>query len=313
MRFALFLLLIPWTLFAAPLPFGTTTYTNTSCPSTGVQGATCYSVTVTCPGVAKISSKVKWVQASPELGAVLYTTGGDGDQFYDVAFEYGQETIEDLMDVGLSSVQVKFSSSGYGWMQGPGGLRKLTCRPATMAKWVRDHLAPSPIPYCWTGNSAGASMIAGTLSWYGLENQLTAVVPTSGPPTSRLDLGCYYGGVRDTACWPDMPLSYAGAAARIDAGYGTGADTCSNAGEADVSTLLWDSFYGPGVDYIYTPTVTMLIGSLDMGEPPALASEWYNWIQSEKSQQCVEGASHGLADSIEGYRAIVAAVTEGCL
>jgi hypothetical protein len=96
--------------------------------------------------------------------------------------------LAELSAAGFRTVQLQWID---GWLfASPGkeeGHVRLACRPATVARWVHDHLhEPSPsAAFCATGNSGGASQISYMLSHYGLEEILAAVVPSGGPPMGR--------------------------------------------------------------------------------------------------------------------------------
>jgi len=176
--------------------------------------ATCYQLNVTCPGTADITTFLKVSNpAGSALGTVLFGTGTGGSGLYDDTntYTYGHETVEGILNAtgapsnaGYNTVQISFgspfnSTQPNGWLQGPGGVRRLACRYATVASWVYNHPAiinPSATgatnsaPMCSTGNSGGSAAIGYAVYEYGLAGDFVMIEPTSGPVTTRIDLGC---------------------------------------------------------------------------------------------------------------------------
>jgi hypothetical protein len=157
----------------------------------------CYNLRVTCPEVAAAAEarlKVVAPSASPR-GTILFATGNEGIGLYENPPE-SRRTLVDLSAAGFRTVQLQWLD---GWLfASPGreeGHARLACRPATVARWVHDHLhEPSPsAAFCATGQSGGASQVSYMLSHYGLEDIFAAVVPSGGPPMGRLDRGCTPG------------------------------------------------------------------------------------------------------------------------
>jgi hypothetical protein len=181
------------------------------------EGADCYDIRVTCPDVtapARARLKVVAPSSTSSKGTILFATGLFGFTLYESAGE-SRRTLTDLAAAGFRTVQLQWIDT---WLFGsPGkeeGHARLGCRPATVARWVYDHLhqPSSSTPFCATGNSGGASQVSYMLSHYGLEEILSAVVPTGGPPMGRID----------RLCSPDDPayLSDEGMRKLIDGGFG---------------------------------------------------------------------------------------------
>jgi hypothetical protein len=181
--------------------------------------STCYELRVTCPEVAapaRARLKVAEKGKSPR-GTILFTSGGLGTDWYEGAGETSR-ILKDVAAAGFRTVQLQWVDS---WLFGsPGkeeGHARLACRPATVARWVRDQLhgpGESRV-FCATGHSGGAAQIAYMLSHYGLDTILSAVVPTGGPPMGRIDRGC----ARDDA--GNAQLAFPDWATRIvDLGFG---------------------------------------------------------------------------------------------
>ena len=131
---------------------------------------TCYEIRVTCPEVAA-PARARLKVAAPLTTSARGTMSG----------------------AGFRIVQLQWIDS---WLvAAPGkeeGHVRLGCRPATVARWVYDHLhePATSSAFCATGNSGGAAQVSYMLSHYGLKDILAAVVPTGGPPMGRLDRAC---------------------------------------------------------------------------------------------------------------------------
>jgi hypothetical protein len=138
-------------------------------------------------------------------------TGTGGTSLYDNdvsfivgSFNGGDSVVEGLLNLananqGYTTVQVSFGdpfnpqpAQPNGWLQGPGGVRRLACRYATVADWVYKniHNSSSTAPYCATGNSAGSGAIGYAVSQYGLAPEFTMLEQTSGPVMTLLNQGC---------------------------------------------------------------------------------------------------------------------------
>ena len=210
-------------------PIGTATGTQISCTG-GISGGVCYRVTISgCAGGtfyagAKINNPP---QGETAIGAVILTTGGGGNTWYDndplfmipsnCSGNCGMQTVLDLNNAKYYTIQTNFSDPSNpvggtgvldGWLTGSTtsqiGARELACRYATMANWIWTSVlgGGENRPVCATGNSAGSAAIAYAISQYGLGTwspgpAFRTVELTSGPPLSRLDYGCLSG--------PDAP------------------------------------------------------------------------------------------------------------
>jgi len=179
-------------------------------------GGNCYDIRVTCPQVAapaRAQLKVGVPGGSSPRGTILFTSGGLGTEWYG-----SPRILTDVAAAGFRTVQLQWVDS---WLLGSAGQEeghvRLGCRPATVARWVYDHLyeqGPSGA-FCATGHSGGAAQVSYLLSHYGLEELLAAVVPTGGPPMARMDRSC----ARDDPA--NASLAFPDWATRvIDAGFG---------------------------------------------------------------------------------------------
>src|SRR5438132_475544 len=172
-----------------------------SCPpaSGGVPGGTCYQLNISsCDGVADFAAylKVNTPQGIPG-GTVIFSIGKGGAGLYDSDFTFGNVAVGNVLAAGFTTVQVSFgppfnSATPNGWLTGPGGVRRLACRYATVAQWVHDniHAGGASKPFCAAGNSGGAGAVAYAVAHYGLDKIFSMLEVTSGPPMTRIDQAC---------------------------------------------------------------------------------------------------------------------------
>ena len=75
-------------------------------------------------------------------GAALYDN--DSPDFFDGSTNGGLNVVQSVLNAGYTTVQVTFGSpfaqQPNGWLTGPGGVRKLACRYATVAQWVYQNI-----------------------------------------------------------------------------------------------------------------------------------------------------------------------------
>ena len=286
---------------------GTTTMASTVCQADGQAGAECYVVTVSCAGVADADVIVKYrpgdgdtSDATGGAGTIIFMTGGGGTEYYEDSFTYGPNLIEDLIGAGFATVQVKWDIS---WITGPGGFERLACRPATITQWIYDELhgGGDAEPFCATGNSGGSAQIAYALTRYGLAAVYDTVVPSSGPPSGRVDLGCGDCNpdldVVDVPCANDSLCYLPGRINTIDGAY---AGSPCRDGEFEV--LMADSVVTDGADLHYPSTkVIAVFGELDGTNAVAQGMQWYDAITSEVEIICAPDTTHSVASAVPGY------------
>jgi hypothetical protein len=290
-------------------PLGTVTANSTvACPSGGISGSTCYSLNVSCPGVADFTANLKVNIPSAPKGTVLFGTGVGGPTLYDSTWKYGSDVVQSVLSGGFTTVQVAFgtpfNTPNNGWLTGPGGVRRLACRYATVAQWVFQniHNADTGLPFCGTGNSGGADAITYAVTHYGLDSIFAFIEPTSGPPLSRLDYGCICnGGSVATPCGKGtLPLCFAPAdAAIVDLSYST--PFCEQASASNTSNqarFLSDSLNGPGAVFSYPRTaVNIAFGGMDGSVAVPQGLEWFNQVTSSNGPPapvCIADAPHEM-------------------
>ncbi len=349
-------------------PLGTASPSTSSvaafaCPTfaDGLPGATCYKVNTTCDQIADYSAylKVNTPSGSPK-GTVIFGTGSGGSTLYDDSPEFfytdsngvktngGQAVVQGILDAGYTTVQVSFgapfdntSAVANGWLQGPGGVRRLACRYATVAEWIYEniHISSTTTPFCATGNSGGSGAIGYALSEYGLNTKFKMVELTSGPVMTRLDAGCSphgnfnYNGT--TACpSPPTDLSFSpgsgGTASIIDTAYqSVGATTptlCSDGVNA-VNPNNFLRFESDSIDFspskspalpISGTRISVLFGRNDTSNAVPQGEWWWKSVSPPPAQACVQDAPHAIpaATSGDGVTHIVSDITNtttGCV
>jgi len=256
----------------------------------------------------------------------LFTTGNFGWTLYENAGE-SRRTLAELSAAGFRTVQLQWIDS---WLVGSLGKEeghvRLGCRPATVARWVYDHLhqATKSTAFCATGNSGGASQVAYMLSHYGLKEILAAVLPSGGPPHARID----------RACSPDDPAYLTSDAMRKlnDTGFGfVPPGDLRNINPADVPSIgpcsrgdlsfrekfrLASIASGEG-DYVYPRTMVWFVFEGIGDAPVALGATYYELLVKSGSplvgKTFVPGVDHGgLIRSREGAEKIRDVLLKEC-
>lgn len=315
---------IPTLPSGAPNQLGTATAVSATCPmsTVGVTGSACYAVTITCPSVANYVADIKITNPSgASVGTVLYTTGGGGNQLYEDQFVYGNVAINTIVQAGFTAVQTDFSDislGNTGWLDGPGGPLLLSCRWATLAKWVHDNntIHPANTAFCATGNSGGAGVIAYDLARFGEDSIFNFVLPTSGPPFTNIADGCRCSqqtmqttkcaGVQGTCYGTDANMF-------LDPAYKN--TNCSNPSATPLtSTWLADSILSSDGRSVldYKTPVEFIFGAQDFGSGSALAVLWENAITSTNSFKCVADGPHKVADVLDGAQLIASDLIANC-
>jgi hypothetical protein len=277
-------------------------------------------MTVSCDAVAPLTTYLKVNAPATPVGTVLFVIGGGGSGLYDnnPLWPSGYETVE-MVNATFNTVQISFGApfdngtQPNGWLQGPGGVRRLACRYATVADWVYNN--PTAIglktsgstsaPMCATGNGGGSGAVAYAAFQYGLAGQATTgpsqefamIEPTGGPLMTRVDLGCVCNNQVNAPlkgpCAIDTspaPMCYTAAeAAIIDPAYvgspgQTSSTLCSDGLSGTVSTNF-NRFASDSIDdapFNSQPillskslVIKMRFGGLD--EPTAVPQGMYWW------------------------------------
>ena len=319
--------------------------------------ATCYQATVSCPGAADITAylKVNTPVGTP-LGTVLFGVGTGGSGLYDdpnsSGYTYGYQAVQNVLtatsSTGFNTVQVSFgapftSTQPNGWLQGPGGVRRLACRYATLADWVYNNpgtlklkLPGSPTtsaPMCATGNSGGSGAIAYSLYEYGRSADFTMVELTSGPPMAQMNEGCSpcTGTSTGSICPSSMnqaEMCYQSAdAAVIDTAYTSysgsnpPAGACTNALNGNPGPDASDMFTSDGIlsTQVQPPvqlpntTVNLLFGDEDSSNAVAQGMTWLESVTPLPNHQCMASpVAHDIPSFANGAMQIATDIITLC-
>ncbi len=327
-------------------PVGTAQGTAISCPHFGgglpESSSTCYQVNTSCDGIADFSAylKVNSPTGTPK-GTVIFGTGTGGTALYDFdepdffngSTNGGLAVVQGVLNAGFTTVQVTFgdpfnSQTPSGWLTGPGGVRRLACRYATVAQWVYQniHKSNTSAPMCATGNSGGSAAIAYALTDYGEDSIFAMVEATSGPPMSRLDEACLPPSnstcqTQQFTCNPGDPVEnlttcYSVANAGIvDTAYPQ--PFCKEAinGVAPPAGLfLSDSVLGgPNPQTFPKTRVNVMVGGQDTSAAVEQGLTWERALtNTTKSQSCVTDAPHPIPSVADGATAIVTDIENYC-
>jgi hypothetical protein len=201
-----------------------------------------------------------------------------------------------------------------GWTTHEGGLRKESCRYATLLTWVHDHLHKGG-KFVATGNSGGSAEIGYAMTTWGRGEILDLAIPTSGPPIARLDLAC----VREAS--PEWAAQCAGIVPRdkmeCASGciLGTANDVCKQlTAEPTTEQLRSDSVVHPGAVLDYPKTrIHFLYGARDCGEPVPIGLMYATKVRSEKEIEFVPHTPHNISSTPEGREALRRAIDKGTL
>jgi hypothetical protein len=300
---------------------GTINSSPVSCPQTGLSGASCYALDISCPEIPNYTAYVKIISPRNPSGTVLFTTGGDINNIYE-DFVFGSVAVQNVVNAGLEAVQLTFGepfSNGLGWQHDVGGkgVRSASCRYATVVQWLSNQ--KSDVPLCATGNSAGAQNISEGLAHYGLGNYLTFAELTSGPPFNRVDYACinnqpsansYCSGLR-----VGMAAGMGDAVDYIDPPYpGAWCSSSLQTGSSEYqSQFLDDSVTSPDAVLSYPNTqIRFLFGGLDNSAAIRQGLDYQSRISQSTTYGCVKDAPHSIADSLDGAQTIASDLIANC-
>jgi hypothetical protein len=322
-----------------------------TCPTGAedVGNTSCYSMTVSCDGVADWTTylKVNTPTANPPAGTVIFSGDDGGANLYDTEYTYGSTTVGSVVTGGYTAVQVSFGApfdngaNPNGWLTGPGGVRRLACRYATVADWIYNNpqmlnsnsKASGSAPMCATGNGGGAGAIGYAVSEYGMNglnaasgvnSNFAMVELSSGPLYTALDQGCIcstgLNGPSGSPCSnAPAPMCYTAGTTTIDAAYSQ-PNVCSSGNTINTLLLTSDSIYYQrgkgGVFPVPNTTVDMQFGSVDSltdaSEPQGW--QWNRILLQVKTQdkQACQTASHDLPNNSAAAAAIATDITNDC-
>ena len=328
---------------------------SSECPTFAGETATpqCYSLTVSCDQVADWTTylKVDAPSGTPK-GTVIFGTDGGGTTLYDTAYTNGGTIINGVVAGGYTTAQVAFAPldnsepNSNGWLTGPGGVRRLACRYATVASWIMNNQstlnpnATASTPVCATGNSAGADAIAYATAEYGIDgvtangitNPSFAMIElTSGPTMTSLNQGCVCSlnalDPVNAPCNSDQghsttyqaPMCYTSGQTTIDGAYSQ-PTVCSSGNTINTLLLRSDSvFYqqgqGAGIPLPST-NIQQRFGANDTSADEPQGWAWATDVTKNvvpPPGKCESAASSDLPDDSQSATDIISDITTYCV
>ena len=292
---------------------GKVTESPDACPAGPAPRTACRRVVVSCPGLKDLPAQIRFTDPAPGKalrGTVVLGSGGNGGTFYAAAPPV-VGLVRELSDMGFL---VADRSWDGGWVTNEGGLKQEACRYATLLTWIHD-TAHRGGKFVATGNSGGSAEIGYALTTYGRAAILDAAIPTSGPPTARLDYTCAAAPSAEWSALCSKLIPTGAIACTPGCMLGPGNNVCRQAGpRMTEAQLRADSVAhaDAALDYPKTP-VYFLFGADDCGEPVPAGLAYASAIRSEKHVEFVPRTPHALMSTPEGREAIKKAVDAATL
>jgi hypothetical protein len=247
---------------APALPLGTLTVTAPSVTCTGNPGAgaTCMSVSVSCPGIPDIDATIAVIEPSggAPKGTIVAHAGGSGTGYFNGGPE-GSGFAAAYTAKNFRFVQIEWATD---WASGEGSIKTAACRPATAFQWMFEniHGASRTAGFCGTGTSGGSAALTYSLAAYGLKSVWDYMLVGAGPAPARIDYGCdpsLYTGPPPDLCptLKNAPYTYVPGVAKIANGW-EGTSSCGSKGASSADIAKWsaDSVAAPGADFDYPQT-----------------------------------------------------------
>jgi hypothetical protein len=237
-----------------PLPTGTVTFNGpTACLTGAATGATCKSITVSCPDLPDLDATLGTAFPSGTAkGTIVLVSGGDGTKFFNSNFA------DTYLADGFNVSQLAWASD---WASANGaGVKSAACRPATVFKAIFNNVQKSSrtTGFCGQGISGGGAALAYSLAQYGLPDYFDYVVIAAGPGVSRMDYGCdtsLYTGAARNLCplLPAAPFAY-GSGKLVNGWENTTTCTDKDPLPSDIDRWTADSIVTEGANYSYPQT-----------------------------------------------------------
>jgi hypothetical protein len=290
---------------------GSVTEVPDPCPAGPIANTTCRRLQVSCPGMKTIEVQLRITEPAPGKplrGTVVMGSGGGGNSFY-AGQPPAQPLVKDIAAMGFLVVDRAWTG---GWTTHEGGLKKESCRYATLLTWVHDHLHKEG-KFVATGNSGGSAEIGYAMTTWQRGDILDLAIPTSGPPIARLDYACVKEASAEWApiCASIVPKGKMECTPTCT--LGTSNDVCKQVSATPTLEQLHDdSVMHPGALLDYPKTrVHFLYGAKDCGVPVPMGLTWATKVRTEKEIQFVPNTPHGIYLTPEGREAIRNAIDKG--
>lgn len=269
-----------------------------------------------CTGVAAPGTGVL-ADAAPtatDRGTVVLFSGSGGTTWWDPGTGLTPSFRTALQSKGFRVIQVRWTQP---WLaSSPGedaGTGHLACRPSTVVRWVHDNRYAPVVPptqtgvcgFCVSGNSGGASQAAYGLAFYGLDDIVDALLPTSGPPHASQAQGCLRAPEDVTHYYAESEL------ATVDSAHGFSGTVGPCAAHDPSFTTRWteESVDTGASDLVHPETrVAILLGRQDCTSAPAHAADYFDALVAAGSPtvtlSVVDGMAHDIQASQSGLLAL---------
>lgn len=267
---------------------------------------------IDCEGIGSVAVHVQVSEPPPGIparGTVVISNGSLGVATYSSEPD-GLAVVRELQAAGFRVVDRAWVP---GWFSGPEGVRKQSCRYATLLDWV-DRTLHGPGPLCALGSSAGSGEIAYALTTWGLGDALDVAVFTGGPPMARFDLQCPnpppHGWVPQCeALTPAYGLECGQPTCFSATGIAGTAACVSCSGSPSATELHADSVLHPGaVTHFPTTRCYQVVGAQDCRGTTPSALLFRAAVTSEDVLEFVPGTPHSVLLTAGGREAIVRAL-----
>jgi hypothetical protein len=282
-----------------------------------ITGTTCKEYRVSCPGLNDMDAQVRVTPPAdgiPPRGTVVFGTGGAGINFYAGAPDV-PELVASLTALGFRIVDRVWPSPD-GWLTAEGGLKKQSCRYATLLTWIHDHIHTGG-KFVASGISDGSSELGYALTSWGRASILDLAIPTSGPTMGRMDYVC---AKKATPQWASLCASIVPAntmqCSPESCVFGTltgPLNICIQVSPQPTTQQLWeDSVVNPDAVLNYPNTLVHFIyGEQDCGEPVPNGLTYATAVTSQRLIEFVPNAPHDMPTTPEGRAAILQAIDDG--
>lgn len=271
---------------------------------------TCQVLLVECQGIPDIEVEVRTSEPAPGVairGTVVFGVGGGGVGFYADRVG-GTELFQELLDEGFRIVDRSWRT---GWFNDFEGVRRQSCRYATLLTWVHDNIHTTGA-FCASGNSGGSGELSYALTTWGRGDILDVAVPTGGPPMARLDFLCLNPPEWQNLCASIVPPEVMSCGQPACTVQPNNQVCISCSGSATLQDLHADSILHPGAVLDFPTTrVHSIVGSGDCGSAVPMAILFSNAITSEKILEFAPATPHWVATTQEGRDAILRALLGG--
>ncbi len=272
-------------------------------------GSSCFVVEVNCTGLMPLQVQLRVIPPASgvtERGTVVFGSGASGTGFY----PNGDQLFPMLTSMGFRVVDRAWLGA-QGWTTAEAGLRRESCRYATLLHWIRNNVHQQGA-FCASGNSGGSAEVGYALTTWQAGSILDLAVPTSGPAVARLDYACASPTPAEWIglCQAIVPTGFLTCVPGCTLGANGVCNQC--AGTPTLQDLREDSVEHPQAQLHYPQTrVHFLYGTGDCGQSVPIGMNWSQKVTSEKVIEFVDNTGHGMSASVEGREAIRRAIDNG--